>query len=48
MIETALVGVMDEEMLGELTKAAQRFRGKMVKVTIIGVHENESKRGRKS
>jgi hypothetical protein len=48
MIETALVGVMDEEMVGELTNAAQRFRGKIVKVTIIEVKESESKRGRKS
>jgi hypothetical protein len=48
MIESALVGVMDEETVGELTKAAQRFRGKIVKVTIIEVKENELKRGRKA
>jgi hypothetical protein len=48
MIETVLAGVMDEEMVGELTKAVQRFRGKVVKSTIIEVQENESKRGRKS
>jgi hypothetical protein len=48
MMETALTGVMDEEMAEDLSKAAQRFRGKLVKVTIPEVNEQERKpRGRR-
>ena len=41
MMETTLSGVMDDELIDELTKVAQRFKGKLVKVTIIEVNEQE-------
>ena len=45
---TDVTGVMDEELTEELGRIVQRFRGKLVKVTITEVNENESKRGRKA
>ena len=48
MIGIAVISGMNEEMVGELMKAAQCFRDKSVKAIITQVHEDESKRGRKS
>jgi hypothetical protein len=48
MMETALTGVMDDEMIEELSKSAQRFRGKLVKIVIQEVNDQERKlRGRR-
>ena len=46
MSEIAVISRMNEEMLEELPKAAQRSRGQAVKVKMLEVKENESKRGR--
>jgi len=48
MIEIAVISRVNEEMVEELTTAAQCFRGNVVKVTILEVKENESKRRRTS
>jgi hypothetical protein len=48
MMETTLTGMMDEELTEELSKAAQRFRGKQVKITIEEVTDEPKSRGRKS
>jgi hypothetical protein len=42
MMETARMGVRDDERIEALSKSAQRFRGKLIKVIIIEVSENES------
>jgi hypothetical protein len=48
MIEIAVISSKNKEMIGELTKAAQRFRGKSVKVMIPEANENELERRRTS
>jgi hypothetical protein len=48
MMEAQLVGILDDETSAELTKAAQRFTGRLVKIVIAEVTEKEAKRGRKS
>ena len=46
-MQTTLSGIMDEAMAEEITKAAQRFYGKVVRVTIEKPTESKS-RGRKN
>jgi hypothetical protein len=48
MMETTLTGMMDEELTEELSKVAQRFRGKQVQITIEEVNDEPKSRGRKS
>ena len=48
MMETTQTGMMDEELTEELSKAAQRFRGKQGKITIEEVTDESKSRGRKS
>ncbi len=37
-METQLTGVMDDELIDELQKIAQRFKGKIVRVVIQEVN----------
>jgi hypothetical protein len=46
-MQTTLTGYLDDEMIEEIMKAAQRFRGKEVKVTIEEPVEPKP-RGRKN
>jgi hypothetical protein len=48
MMETTLTGMMDEQLTEELSKVAQRFRGRQVKITIEEVNDEPKSRGRKS
>lgn len=43
-METQMTGVMDEEFIEELAKAAQRFKGKIVKVVLQEVNGQEKKK----
>jgi hypothetical protein len=47
-METTLTGMMDEQLTEELSKVAQRFRGRQVKITIQELTDESKSRGRKS